>query len=156
MSNLVQCPQRGTKIGKWQGYPITARDIAKGTSCRGIKPVDESLQFSEEYKPTRGEKIYSIIIIDNCWIDEDRLFDIPDHIVCDLMFKHFEETAWECLQSIEPGVEKRDAFYHYVINCIPMIVNDIPEGANEQNYVKWNTEQWKQNLIHMNSQGKLV
>ena len=37
-----------------------------------------------------------------------------------------------------------------------MIVNDIPEGANQQNYVKWDTVQWRQNLINMNYQGKLV
>tara|TARA_B100001121_G_C18310949_1_gene444181 strand:- start:111 stop:581 length:471 start_codon:yes stop_codon:yes gene_type:complete len=156
MSNLVQCPQRGTQIGEWQGYPITARDIAKGTSCRGIKPLNECMIFSEEYVPTRGQKIYSITLIDDCWIDVNRFFDIPDDIVCDLMFAYFEKTAWECLQQLNPGVEKKDAFYHYVINCIPMIVNDIPEGANQQNYVRWNTEQWRQNLIHMDSQGKLV
>lgn len=71
------------------------------------------------------------------------------------MFKYFEKTAWECLLIHNPGVKKKDAFYHYVINCIPKIFDDIPEGVNEQNYVKWNREQWGQNLIHMNSQGKL-
>ena len=153
--DLVQCPQRGTKIGEYQGYSITTRDIARGTTCRGIKPVDESLQFSEEYKPTIGIKCNTITIIDGNWIDDNRFFDIPDDIVCDLMFKYFEKTAWECLQRHNPGVEKKDAFSHYVIKCIPKIFDDIPEGANEQNYVKWNTEQWKQNLFYMYSQGKL-
>lgn len=81
--DLVQCPQRGAKIGEYQGYAICARDIARGKYCKGIKPMDESLQFSEEYKPTCGIKCNTITIIDDCWIDDNRFFDIPDDIVCD-------------------------------------------------------------------------
>ena len=80
--DLIQCPQRGATIGEWEGYSITARDIARGTYCKGIKPDDSEI-FNEIYEPTSGIKINRISIIDDAWIDDDRFFNIPDDIVCD-------------------------------------------------------------------------